>query len=50
MAIQEVDAAIRSAGVGRLEDVAAVVFETDGSMSVIRSSDEELTALRSVKR
>lgn len=48
--IHEVDAAIRSSGVGRLENVAAVVLETDGSMSVIRSSEEELTALRSVKR
>ncbi len=46
----EIDAAIRNAGVGRIEDVAAVVLETDGSMSVIRRSDEELTALRSVRR
>jgi uncharacterized membrane protein YcaP (DUF421 family) len=46
----EVDAAIRNAGVGRIEEVAAVVLETDGSMSVIRRCDEELTALRSVKR
>jgi uncharacterized membrane protein YcaP (DUF421 family) len=47
---EEVDAAIRNAGVGRIEEVAAVVLETDGSMSVIRRSDEELTALRSVRR
>lgn len=46
----EVDAAIRNAGIGRIEDVAAVVLETDGSMSVIRRSGDELTALRSVGR
>jgi uncharacterized membrane protein YcaP (DUF421 family) len=46
----EVDAAIRNAGVGRVEDVAAVVLETDGSMSVIRRGGEELSALRSVGR
>lgn len=46
----EVDAAIRNAGFGRIEDVAAVVLETDGSMSVIGRTDEELTALRSVRR
>lgn len=46
----EVDAAIRNAGVGRIEEVAAVVLETDGSMSVISRSGEELSALRSVKR
>jgi uncharacterized membrane protein YcaP (DUF421 family) len=46
----EVDAAIRNAGIGRIEDVAAVVLETDGSMSVIRLADKELTALRSVSR
>lgn len=31
----EIEAAIRSNGVGRISDVAAVVFETDGSFSVI---------------
>lgn len=46
----EVDAAIRNAGVARLEDVAAVVLETDGSMSVIRRTSGELTALQSVRR
>lgn len=47
----EIDAAVRNAGHGRLEAVAAVVLETDGSMSVIaRSADEKLTALRSVQR
>ena len=48
--IDEVDAAIRNAGIGRIQEVAAVVLETDGSMSVIRRIDEELTALRSVSR
>lgn len=47
----EVEAAIRKQGIGRVEEVAAVVLETDGSFSVIRSdSGRELTALRSVKR
>lgn len=45
----EVDAAVRNAGHGRLDAVAAVVLETDGSMSVIASEDDELTALRSVQ-
>ncbi len=31
----EVLAAVRAAGMGRIEDVAAVVLETDGSLSVI---------------
>ena len=34
----EVRAAIRSAGIARSEDVAAVVLETDGTFSVIKSS------------
>ncbi|KQX19456.1 hypothetical protein ASD39_16270 [Sphingomonas sp. Root50] len=47
----EIDAAVRNAGHGRLEAIAAVVLETDGSMSVIaRGDDEELTALCSVRR
>jgi uncharacterized membrane protein YcaP (DUF421 family) len=47
----EVDQAIRNSGIGRVEQVAAVVLETDGSLSVIRSDDRagELTALRSVR-
>jgi len=45
----EVDAAVRKKGVGRIEEVAAVVLETDGSFSVIRTGgDGALTALRSV--
>jgi uncharacterized membrane protein YcaP (DUF421 family) len=46
----EVDAAMRNAGIGRIEDVAALILETDGSMSVIRRAEGELTALRSVSR
>lgn len=46
----EVDEAIRRKGFGRIEAVAAVVLETDGSLSVIGTTDGELTALRSVRR
>jgi uncharacterized membrane protein YcaP (DUF421 family) len=45
----ELEAAIRNSGIGRIEDVAAVVLETDGSLSVIPAGGEgEFTALRSV--
>jgi uncharacterized membrane protein YcaP (DUF421 family) len=48
----EIDQAIRKEGIGRIEEVAAVVLETDGSFSVIRKGGgaNELTALRSVRR
>jgi uncharacterized membrane protein YcaP (DUF421 family) len=47
----EVEQAIRNHGIGRIEEVAAVVLETDGSFSVIpKGVEAELTALRSVKR
>ncbi len=46
----EVDAAIRSAGFGRPDEVGAVVLETDGSMSVIARSKEDLTILAQVDR
>ncbi|MFO6446048.1 DUF421 domain-containing protein [Erythrobacter sp. NE805] len=46
----EVDAAIRAAGIGRREEVAAVVLETDGSLSVIRGFAEPLTTLTGVRR
>lgn len=45
----EVDAAIRKAGVGRIEEVGAVVLESDGSLSVMRRNGEELSVLRSVR-
>lgn len=42
----EVHAAVRAQGMPRLEDVAAVVQETDGSMTVLKKSDEKtLTSL-----
>lgn len=48
----EVEQAIRNQGIGRIEDVAAVVLETDGSMSVIQKREDgsELTALTAVRR
>lgn len=47
----EVEAAIRKRGHGKLGSIAAVVLETDGSMSVIAGEDASaLDALRSVKR
>ena len=45
----EILATIRSQGVARLQDVAAVVLETDGSMSVLRSTDgKEASTLQDV--
>jgi uncharacterized membrane protein YcaP (DUF421 family) len=32
----EIDSAIRAAGAGRMEDIAAVILETDGELSVIK--------------
>lgn len=46
----EILAVIRSAGVGRIEDVAAVVLETDGTLSVIEGRGRTLTALAGVRR
>lgn len=46
----EVDAAIRSAGLGRPDEVGAVVLETDGSLSVIARGAAELTILENVRR
>lgn len=46
----EVRAAIRASGVAAVEDVHAVVLETDGTISVIRNGDaESATALRDVQ-
>ena len=49
---EEIDQTIRNHGFGRIEDVAAVVLESDGSFSVIGSSVEggELTSLDAVYR
>lgn len=46
----EIVSVIRSSGVARIEDVAAVVLETDGSLSVIRQSDQPPTVLGNVRR
>ena len=46
----EVEASIRKSGIGRIEDVGAVVLESDGSMSVLERSDSAYTVLRSVVR
>lgn len=44
----DVRAALRQSGVARTEDAAAVVLETDGSISVVRSADGDPTALADV--
>lgn len=46
----EIDSAVRSHGIGSLEEVAAVVLETDGSFSVIRRTEGPVPVLHSVKR
>jgi uncharacterized membrane protein YcaP (DUF421 family) len=45
----EIRAALRSQGIAALEDVHAVVLETDGSFSVIRHADRSATALVDVR-
>lgn len=46
----EVRAAVRSAGIGRIESVDAVVLETDGSFSVVRANEEQtLSSLQGVQ-
>lgn len=50
VAVEEVRQAVRSAGVGGLESVAAVVLETDGTLSVIpRSALGSGSALEDVR-
>jgi uncharacterized membrane protein YcaP (DUF421 family) len=44
----EVLAAVRKHGLCRLENVGAVVLETDGSFSVLDSLDADPTALKDV--
>lgn len=46
----EVNAAMRAAGIGRLQDVAAVVLETDGSLSVIRETVGPIDLVSDVER
>ena len=49
---EEVVSALRSSGLARPEDAAAVVLETDGSLSVVRATGEaqEATVLRGLNR
>jgi uncharacterized membrane protein YcaP (DUF421 family) len=44
----EVYQALRNQGIGRIEDVLAVVLEVDGTFSVIRKGQEPVTALDDV--
>lgn len=46
----EVEAAARSKGIGRLEDIAALILETDGSFSVIGRAAGPLNLLGDVRR
>ena len=46
--MSELRAAVRGQGIARLEDVAAVVLETDGSFSVLESTHEPASALDDV--
>lgn len=48
--VPEIEAAARGSGIGRIEDVGAMVLETDGSLSVIAAQDKPLTVLGNVKR
>lgn len=45
----EVEAAIRAAGIGKIESVGAVVLEANGELSVIPGDSKEMTALSSVR-
>lgn len=47
---QEVLAALRQAGIGRIEDTGAVVLETDGSLSVLPRTSGPIDTLEGVKR
>lgn len=46
---EEVLAAIRQSGLPRLQDVGAVVLETDGSLSVLPGPSADLTVLEGVR-
>lgn len=46
---EEILAALRGAGLRRLEQAEAVVLETDGSLSVVRSGEGPADALREVR-
>lgn len=49
LTVGEIAEAIRKEGQGRLEEVGAVVLETDGSFSVVPASDKELDLLYDVR-
>jgi uncharacterized membrane protein YcaP (DUF421 family) len=49
VSLAEVRAAVRSKGLSRLEDAAAVVLETDGSISIITRLEPPASALGDVK-
>ena len=44
--VEEVRAATRAQGISSLEDVEAVILETDGSFSALRKASGEATAMR----
>ena len=46
----EIEAAVRAAGISQIAQVAVVVLESDGSMSVLRSGASPPDVLRSVRR
>lgn len=46
VAREEVRAAVRAAGIASLDDVVAVVLETDGTFSVVRGGEGERGSLR----
>ncbi len=48
--LDEIAEAIRKKGHGRLDQIGAVVLETDGSFSVIEKSDQALDLLHDVRR
>lgn len=45
---EEVIAAIRAQGIPRIEDVTAVVLETDGTFTTLRRTEQPATALKTV--
>ena len=49
LAEEEIRASIREAGIGSIEEVEAVIFETNGHLTVVPISDARPTALRGVR-
>jgi len=49
IAEQDIRAAVRSRGIDRLEDVGAVVLESNGSLSVLKSVQPHASALADVR-